>query len=198
MPVELAGITLAHLTQVSVTEGARIVHHPVPGMSGDLAQTLGRASVAVQFQGIFYGPQAAEELGQLRTAYLTHQPVDFFTEAVGEGYFSQVLISHIEVNQSVGFPDQFAFQCRVLEYVEPPEPIAADPFGGLNADILNEASAFMDDVQNTLEQVSQLTDLIANFPNFGDPTTQLGDMPNEYTGVVGDGTSTLSNVRDLF
>ena len=53
MTVELGGITLNLLTQVFVEEQARIVHHEVPGMSGNLAQTLGRPSVRVVLQGIF-------------------------------------------------------------------------------------------------------------------------------------------------
>jgi hypothetical protein len=68
MTIELGGITLDHLTAVSVRERARIVHHDVPGMAGDLAQVMGRPSVEVSFKGIFYGEQAAENLGKLRDA----------------------------------------------------------------------------------------------------------------------------------
>ena len=198
MPIELAGITLENLTDVSVRERARIVRHSVPGMSGDLTQTLGRSSVEVSFRGIFYGETASDELDQLRSAYLDREPVDFFTEAGGEGYFSEVLISKLEVSQRAGYPNQFDFACDVLEYIEPPEPVAADPFGSLNTDLLDEATAFIDDVQNALDQVSQLVDLIANVPNFGDPTTKLPQISTDFLGLVGDGSSALTSIRDIF
>ena len=198
MPVELGGITLQHLTHVSVQERARLVRHPVPGMSGDLAQTLGRPSVEVSLRGIFYGATAGDDLQQLRSAYLESQPVDFFTEAVGEGYFSQVLIARLEVSQRAGYLDQFDYHCEVVEYVEPPEPVVADPFASLDAGLIAEAGAFMDDVQNALEQVSQLTDLIANVPAFGDPTTRLPEMLADYSGIAGEGVNLLASIQNLF
>ena len=198
MAVELGGIALEHLTHVSVREEGRIVHHAVPGMAGELAQTLGRPSVAVSFSGIFYGPDAADDLNSLRTLYLAQDPVDFFAEAVGEGYFAQVLISRIEVSQRAGFPDQFDLYCEVVEYVEPPEPAIVDPLAQLDTDLLGEATSFMDDVQNALEEVSQLTDLIANVPSFGDPTTRLPEMLDDYGSLIGSGASTLNGLRDLF
>ena len=62
MAVELGGALLEHLTHVSVRERARIVHHDVPGLSGELAQTLGRHSVEVSLRGLFFGPTAIDEL----------------------------------------------------------------------------------------------------------------------------------------
>jgi hypothetical protein len=198
--IELGDTTLTQLTHISVQEEARIVRHPVPGMSGDLSQTLGRPSVVVRFQGIFYGAQAADDLGNLRKAYLDEHPVDFFTEAVGEGYFAQVLITRLEVNQRAGYLDQFDYICEVVEYVEPPEPVTTTGFGldALNTDLLGEAASFMDDVQNALQQVSELTDLLANAPSFGDPTTRLPEMLDQFTALTGSGKGTLTNILNLF
>jgi hypothetical protein len=195
MTVELGGVTLTHLTQVTVQEQARTVYHSVPGMSGDLAQTLGRPAVTVLFRGIFYGDTAADDLKQLRTAYLEHQPVDFFTAAVGEGYFAQFLIDRLEVMERAGYADQFDFVCQVVEYVEPPAPIVADPFALPDTSLLDEAAAFADDVQNALDQVTKLTDLIASVPSFGDPTSSvLGD----YSAAITEGTEMLTAIKDLF
>ena len=90
------------------------------------------------------------------------------------------------------------FFCQVVEYVEPPEPVAVEPLGILDAELLDEASAFIDDVQNALEQVSQLTDLIANVPFFGDPTERLPQMLNDYQGAAGSAEALLSSIQDLF
>lgn len=198
MTVELGGVTLEHLVHIAVREQTRIVHHPVPGMSGSLAQTMGRPSVSVTLHGMFYGDTSADDLKQLRDVFLQHQPVDFFTEAVGEGYFAQVLIARLDVTQRAGYLDRFDFTCEVVEYVEPPEPAALDAFSALDAGLLSEAAGFMDDVQNALEQVSQLTDLIANAPNFGNPTEGLQSMLDEYSGVTAGTISALTEILNLF
>ena len=124
-------------------------------------------------------------------------PVDFFTEAVGEGYFAQVLITGLQVAQRAGYPDQFDFACEVMEYVEPPEPAVSDPFGALDAGLLDEAAGFMDDVQNALAEVSSLVDLVANAPSFADPTSQLPKMLDAFKSLA-DGDGTLGAVKDLF
>lgn len=198
MAVELGGINLTLLTEIAVREQARIVHHAVPGLDGDLAQTLGRPSVVVALQGIFYGETAAEDLQTLRDAHLAHQPVDFFTEAIGEGYFTQVLIAKLDVKQRSNFPDQFDFSCEVIEYVEPPEPAITSPLSDLDGGLLDEAAGFMDDVQNAIEQVSQLTDLLGNIPDFGNPTEKLTQMLDTYSGTVQGGLGVLQSIRALF
>ncbi|MBN1480112.1 hypothetical protein EH223_19320 [candidate division KSB1 bacterium] len=201
MAVELGGISLQHLTDVHVRHDTRVVLHPVPGMSGDLSQILGRPSVKVGFCGIFYGDTATDDLNRLRSAYLEQEPLDFFTESVGEGFFTQVLILKLIVTQRAGYLNQFDYDCEVMEYIEPPEPVTVDPLSALDSDLIGEATDFIDDVQNALEQVSQLTDLIANIPSFGDPTTRLQDMLDGYEGLVSnssDGMTALKDILDLF
>jgi hypothetical protein len=195
--VELGGILLEHLTHVSVREQARIAHHDVPGFDGGLAQTLGRHSVEVSLRGLFYGDNAAAELDQLRSAHLGHEPVDFFTEAVGEGYFTQVLISRLEVHQRSGYLNQFDFLCDVVEYSEPPEPVMVDPLAALDTGLLEDAASFMDDVQNGLEQISQLTELLANIPDFGDPTTDLRGIETDYVALANESATLLGGIRTI-
>jgi hypothetical protein len=197
MAVRLGTIEIEKLTQVSVRERARIVHHAVPGLAGELAQTLGRSSVEVVLDGIFYGAEALEKLGELRKLHLEYKPVDFFADAIGEGYFTQVLISRLDLTQRAGELDQFNFTCEVIEYVEPPEPAVTDGLPGLDTGLLDEAAGFMDDVQNAIEQVSQLADLIANVPSFGDPTGRLPQMASDFTSTVTEVPQTLTDLRDL-
>jgi hypothetical protein len=198
MAVRIGSIDLEKLTLVEVRERARLSHHPVPGFAGDLVQTFGRPSVEVLLTGIFFGPEALDNLGKLRALQQGREPVDFFADAVGEGYFTQVLISRLDLKQRAGRPEEFDFVCEVVEYVEPPEPALAGTALGLDAGLLEEAGAFMDDVQNAVAEVSALADLIANVPSFGDPTAKLGQMPAEYIEEVGDVVGTLAELRDLF
>ncbi len=203
MAVELGKISLEHLTQVSVVEEPRIAFQSVPGLKGDLAQTMGRASVSVNFHGLFYGPKAGDDLAQLRAAFAENAPIDFFTEAVGQGYFAKVLITRLEVAQKAGYLDQFDYQCSVREYVEPPAP-AADTLAGLDAGLKTEAAGFMKDVEGSLGAVSDLTDLVnnlpLNLPVFSDPTTKLKTIGGPFESAVTDTgpLTALSDVAGLF
>jgi len=199
MSVELGSVSLDKLTRVRVTERARIVRHGVAGLEGDLAQGLGRGSVEVELHGVFFGSDVADELKSLRDLYLAGEPVDFFAEAVGDGYFARVLITGLEIGQRAGEPDQFDYRCVLAEYVKPPEPAATGAFGGLDAGLLDEAAGFMDDVQNAVAAVSSLADLVASFPSFGDPTGRLKQMPETFNTLAsGDALTALAGVRDLF
>ena len=197
MAVELGGIVLERLTHVTTGERARIAHHDVPGLSGEFAQTLGRHAVEVSLRGIFYGPGAVEDMSALRAAYLEQSPVDFFTESVGEGYFTQVLISRLEISQRAGYLDQFDFACDVVEYVEPPEPALVDPLAALDTGLLEDAAGFVDDVQNALEQVSQLADLLSK-PAFGNPAESLPGIESGYVQAASQGAAVLAEIRELF
>ena len=203
MAVELGKVTLEHLTQVNVVEEPRIARQPVPGLKGDLAQTMGRASVSVHFRGLFYGPKAADELTRLRAAFAENAPIDFFTEAVGQGYFAKVLITRLEVAQKAGYLDQFDYTCSVREYVEPPAP-AADTLAGLDTGLKTQAAGFMQGVENSLGAVSELTDLVASLPTslpvFSDPTTKLKTIGGPFEDAVSDAgpLKTLGDLADLF
>src|SRR5262245_51468327 len=150
MALELAGIALDKLVHIEVRQRAGFVHHNVPGASGDFTQNLGRPSVVVGFQGIFYGPDAADQLKELRDKYLAREPVDFLAEAVGEGYFSQVVIERLAVAQRAGSLDEFDYVCEVVEYVPPPPPAASNLLGDLDTGLLDEAAGLMDDIQDAI------------------------------------------------
>jgi hypothetical protein len=185
MAIELGPLSLQLLTHVAVQEQARLARHPVPGLAGDLVQVLGRPSVVLQLQGVFFGPQAADQLKQLRQIHWDGAPVDFFADAVGEGYFAQVVVAGLRVQQRAGAGDEFDYGCELVEYVKPPEPAAPDLLGGLDTGLLDEAGAFMDDVQNAVAAVSDIADMVANLPSFGDPTTRLKELPQAFNQLVG-------------
>lgn len=195
MALELGSITLDRLTAVQVDEAARLVHHAVPGLAGDLAQRLGRPSVRVHLEGVFFGADAAVRLAALRQLHWDGQPVDFYADAVGEGYFAQVLLQDLQVCQHAGAGDEFAYGCTLVEYVEPPEPAAPDLLGGIDTGLLDEAAAFMDDVQDAIATVSDLASLVASMPSFGDPTGALREMPRAYNQTVG--TDLVGTLHDL-
>jgi hypothetical protein len=210
VPVELAGVALPHLTKIGITEGTRLVRHAVPGMSGDLAQVLGRPSVDVELAGVLYGPAGVSDLDRIRQAHEAGDAVSLFIEPADDSeatqtlHFSDVLIAGLEVQQRAGAPDEFGFACRLVEYVPPPPPAAAGPLGGLGAldaldtDILADAMAAVDGVQAALEGVSKLADLLGAATSFADPTTRLPEMLNMFAPVATSATGLLGGLRDEF
>lgn len=185
MAVELGQLSLDRLTHIEVAERARLARHAVPGLAGDLVQVLGRPSVVLHIEGVFFGADAGEQLKKLRQIHWDGAPVDFYADAVGEGYFARVVIGGLQVRQRAGAADEYAYGCELVEYVEPPEPAAIESLAGLDTGLLDEAAAFMDDVQNGVAAVSELADLVANVPSFGDPTSRLVELPQAFNQLVG-------------
>lgn len=197
MALELAGIPLDKLLKVEVREKARFARHAVPGLSGELTQNLGRPSVAVAFQGIFLGADAADKLKQLREKYLAREPVDFLCEAVGEGYFTQVVIEGLQVVQRAGLVDQFDYACEVAEYVPPPPPAVSNPLADIDTRIRDEATGMMDGIQNAIGQAADLANLLAGATDYGNPTTRLPGMLTSFTEAAGGATTTLRSIAEL-
>lgn len=197
MAVELAGVALDKLVHIAVHQRAGFVHHRVPGGSGSLTQNLGRPSVVVVFQGIFFGADARDQLVQLRDRYLAREPVDFLAEVVGEGYFSQVVIERLWVSQRAGAADQFDYACEVVEYVPPPPPASANLLGEIDAGLLDEAAGLMDDIQGAIGQVADLANLLAGAAGFADPTTRLPGMLTSFSDAAGGAPGALAAIGGL-
>lgn len=167
MPVEIAGILLHRIHRITSVEQAALVYHRVPGLEGDLVQDMGRACVRLRIEGIFYGPTAADDLEALRKVSKARQPVDFLADIVGQAYFAQVTLDHLELVQAAREPEQFSFTLVVVEYVPPPQLAATTDFAGVDAGILAEAQNFMD--------LATLPDTLS-LPEFTDPTAPISGL----------------------
>lgn len=185
MPIELAGIQLPRIHRIATVERADFASHRVPGLNGNLVQDLGRESVAVRIEGIFFGADAADKLNQLRDAYKNRQPADFLADITGQSYFSQVVIEQLDVWQRAGEPDQFSYALLVREYVPPPQPATAfaEGLSDLDASLLDEALGFMDALA--------LPDLLGA-PGISDPTPPLASALDEVGSIL----SPLSTAAD--
>lgn len=169
MPIEIGGIELHRVHRLATLEEASLAAHRIPGLEGSVVQDLGRASVQLRVEGIFYGATANDDLEALRALYKQRKPVDFLAEIVGEAYFSQVVITHFEVFEVAGNPDELSYVLHVLEYVPPPEPEAAVDLGAVDGSILDDAQSFMD----AALAAANLPDLIASIPDLSNPLTPL-------------------------
>jgi hypothetical protein len=121
MPVELGKLQLTKIHRISTLENADFVYQRVPGMAGNAIQDLGRASVRLQIDGIFYGPKRKDDIEQLRTLYLKREPIEFIADLVKQSYVSQVILERFEVSEIAEIPEQFSYSLIISEYVKPPK-----------------------------------------------------------------------------
>lgn len=188
MPIDIAGISLTKVHKIQTLEKADFVSHRISGLNGNVVQDMGRHSVTLMIEGIYYGENAAEDLTALRDIYHAREPVDFLAEIVETAYFSQVVLQQLNVNQKAGFPNQFEYSLIVSEYVPPPEPVSTglgglDGFPEVDAAIELEALDFM--------EMIQLPDLFS-VPAFQNPTEPLdqveGQLRELFEGFDGSAT----------
>jgi len=119
MSIEIAGIQLNRVHHIETLEQGNFIYHRIPGSQGNVVQNMGRDSVCLQLQGIFYGAQAQKDLAGLRQVYQKREAVDFLAEIVGQSYFSQVILERFEVVQSAHDPEQFSYALTIAEFVKP-------------------------------------------------------------------------------
>src|SRR5260370_16985392 len=121
----------------SVEERRRAVL-PVPGLSGDLHQDLGRGAMGLEIIGSLNTDEARDDfLKQIREKFLAGDPVTFVADIIKESQLEQVLIEELEVEEPAADPDSFPYRILLPHYTDPPEPPApAADFGQeRNADL---------------------------------------------------------------
>jgi hypothetical protein len=167
MPIELAGIKIMRVHKIATLEQAAFVYHRIPGQEGNAVQNLGRDSVRLQIEGIFFGPKAKADLEKLRGVYLKRQPVDFIADVMGQAYTGKVTLDRFEVGETAHEPDQFSYTLVVAEYVQPPKPAAGA--AAVNSQIKLDAQAMLD--------VAALPDALAlgSLPEITNPFVPLKD-----------------------
>jgi DNA circularisation protein N-terminus len=190
MSIEIAGIRLDRIHKLSTLERATFVHHHIPGLAGNVVQNLGRDSVRLRLEGIFYGPTAAEDLEALREVYKARKPVDFLAEIVGQAYFGQITLERFDVSQSAEDPDQFSYLLTVVEFVAPPEPETAPSFFDVDQDILDQAQSFMD--------IATLPDTLGSIPEITDPFTPLSNALNEVQAATENLGAATAGLKAIF
>jgi hypothetical protein len=200
MPIEIAKIKLSYVHRITTLEQTALVYHRVPGAEGNIAQDLGRDSVRLQIEGIFYGPKAAEDLESLRKIYKKREAVDFLADVVGQAYFGKVTLDRFEVGEVSGEPGQFKYTLTVVEYVQPPQSGAKAPATKATASKINasqkvQAKSFM--------KVASLSNALkgGNLPAISNPaeslkgaTTQITETSKDVDGVTS-GLNTMLKMR---
>jgi hypothetical protein len=107
-------------------EARRLGALPVPGLSGDLHQDLGKGALTVEIAGSLSGDEARDGfLAELRGKFYAAEPVDFVADIVHESDLEQVLVEAFEVEEVASGADGFRYRLRLKEHTEPPQPVAS-------------------------------------------------------------------------
>jgi hypothetical protein len=154
------------IERIATKEMRRFAVLPVPGLSGDLHQDLGRGALAVEISGSLYGDEARDEfLKELREKFLAGEAVDFIADIVKESELERVLIVSLSLDEQSNNADVFRYLIAMREYTEPPEPPGAGADFGLDvdADLGFDVDIGLDllDIPGLLVDVPQVGDLLA-------------------------------------
>lgn len=108
---------------LNAVETRRLARLPVPGLSGELQQDMGRGAMGVQITGSLTGDEARDEfLKAVREQFYAGEPVDFVSDILEEAELEQVLIERFDMAQRNDRPGVFSYSIVLREYTEPPEP----------------------------------------------------------------------------
>ncbi len=154
------------IERIRAVEARRLAVLPVPGLSGDLHQDLGRAAMGLEIMGSLNTDEARDDfLKQIREKFLAGDPVAFVADIVKESKLEQVLIEALDVEEVAVDPNSFRYRIVLREYTEPPEPPqpAADFGVELNADLDLAAKLGLGalDVPALAASLPQIPDLLA-------------------------------------
>lgn len=181
------------IESIATQEARRLAVLPVPGLSGDLHQDLGRGALAVEITGSLFGDEARDEfLKELREKFLAGDPIDFVADIVGESELEQVLVESFQLEENAAIADTFHYRIVLREYTEPPAPagFGSELGADIDAALALDAELGLDllDLPGLLIDVPQIGDLLA-------PLTPAAE--NLRTTMSGAGTL-LDPLRSIF
>lgn len=183
---------LPRIEGIASHEARRLVVMPVPGLSGDLHQDLGRGALEVEIFGSLSGDEARDEfLKELRSQFLAGEPVDFVADIVNESELERVLITSFDLEESADRPEEFRYRIALREYTEPPEPPGMTDDFGLDVD------AGLDlDVDLGLDLLD-LPGLLGSVPEVGDLLAPVEPAAQQLKDTLGGAADVLAPLSDL-
>lgn len=173
------------IERIRAVEARRLAVLPVPGLSGDLHQDLGRGAMGLEIVGSLNTDDARDDfLKQIREKFLAGDPVTFVADIVKESKLEQVLIEKLDVEEVAGDPDAFRYRIVLREYTEPPQPPTPGPDFGidLGADLDLAASLGLGalDIPAIAGNIPKIGDLLAPLKpaasNLKDKLSQAGSL----------------------
>src|SRR4051794_23990131 len=186
------------IERIASGETRRISYFPVPGLSGDLSQDLGRGALTVELSGALFGDEARDDfLKSLRVKFLAGDPVDFVADIIKESELERVLIESLDLEENAANPDEFFYRIRLCEYTEPPEPpgLPADFGAELDPGLDLDAGLGLDMLD--LPSLPDLPGLPITLPKLGDALAPLKPAAETLKSTVAGAATLLDPLNSL-
>jgi hypothetical protein len=184
---------VARISSIRTGERRRLVELPVPGRQGSLFQDLDGEPTTVVLTGSLFGDEARDDfLQEVREKFKAGEPVTFVADILNSTDVQYVVVEALRFRQVATQPDETEYVIALRE--SPPPPPPPDPLGGLDSGLLDAAGGVLDSVSGALDAITAIGDI----PNFGDPTTQLGGLLDQFGSATGGLTGKLGSLGDLF
>jgi hypothetical protein len=184
---------IPRISHIETLESRSLIELPIPGKTGSVYQDLNTTPTRIAIAGSLYGEESRSEfVEQIREKYQAGGPVTFVADIVTATQVQYVLIEQLLMRENAQAPDQVDFEMVLSE--SPPPPPPADPFGGIDTGLLDQAGEFMDSVTGALDAISAL----GNLPDFGNPTEPLSGTLNDVASSTEGLDSMVTELNDLF
>jgi hypothetical protein len=188
----IGGWSPPNIERVGAFERRRLAVLPVPGLSGDLHQDMGRGALAIEIVGSLATDDARDQfLKDVREKFLAGEPVDFVADIAKESELERVLIEELRMEEVAADADMFRYRIVLREYTEPPEPPA--PGLDLGADLGLDLDALAALGLDALD----LPALLGDVPQVGQILEPLKPAAEALKGAVSQATTVLAPIGHL-
>lgn len=188
----IGGWSPPNIERIGAFESRRLTVLPVPGLSGDLHQDMGRGALAIEIVGSLATDDARDQfLKAVREKFLAGEPVDFVADIAKESELERVLIEELRMEEVADDADMFRYRIVLREYTEPPEP----PAPGL--DLGAELGLDLDALAELGLDALDLPALLGEVPQVGQILEPLKPAAEALKGAVSQATGVLAPIGDL-
>ncbi|HEY9227597.1 MAG TPA: hypothetical protein VIP11_13160 [Gemmatimonadaceae bacterium] len=181
------------IERIASFESRRLAVLPVPGLSGDLHQDMGRGALAIEIVGSLATDETRDQfLKDVREKFLAGEPVDFVADIAKESELEQVLIEELRFEEIANDADMFRYRIVLREYTEPPEPPAP------SLDLGAELGLDLDALAALGLDALDLPALLGEVPEVGEILEPLKPAAESLKEAVSQATTVFEPLKSLF
>lgn len=196
--VVLGDLELDRVTGITMEESRKLAVHPWPGAAGDLIQDMGLGAARIWLSGVAAGEESARRLEQVRAAMQEGKPLDFTASVAVASRVEQVVVAGLKAVQPPGRTNYYEYQLALVQYVQPPPPIAGDFDMGALAEIdLEAGAAALESMTGALEEAGALQEAVASLEDAMSAIDTAGKSLSEVAGLVGDALAAVEGLGSL-
>jgi hypothetical protein len=189
----IGGWSPPSIERIASFESRRLAVLPVPGLSGDLHQDMGRGALAIEIAGSLATDETRDQfLKDVREKFLAGDPVDFVADISKESELERVLIEELRFEEAANDPDMFRYRIVLREYTEPPEPPAP------SLDLGAELGVDLDSLASLGLDALDLPAVLGDVPQVGQILEPLKPAADALKGVVSQAAGVLGPLKSLF